>query len=243
MLQLLYAGKGAFGVVRLATDLHSGEQRACKTIMKARLITANETEAVRKEVQILHLLTPHKNLAGLVGLYEDRQYVHIVMEYCAGGELFDRIVSRGMLTEAQAARFCREMAEMVAHCHSCYVMHRDIKPENFLLSDASDDATLLACDFGLGAFFRKDQFFSELVGSPYYVAPEILRRRYGPQADIWSLGVVLYILLSGQNWLWYEPQVCLKSTHCFLLQSVVQAFRRSGVQRRKKYLRQFCKER
>lgn len=160
-------------------------------------MSAEDVEDIRKEVEILHLLTPHQYLADLKGVYEDRENVHILMEYCSGGELFDRIISKGKFSEAEAARYFREMVEMIAHCHACGVMHRDIKPENFLLSDKSEAASLLACDFGLGAFFRPGQQLSSLVGSPYYVAPEVLRRRYGNEADIWSLGVVLYILLSG----------------------------------------------
>ena len=157
---------------------------------------------IRTEVQILNTLSPHSTLAGIRGVYEDRDNVHIVMDYCSGGELFDRIISKGTFSEAEAARFFRAMVEMVAHCHSCHVMHRDIKPENFLLTDATDDADLVACDFGLGTFFRAGQVHSSLVGSPYYVAPEVLRRRYGREADIWSLGVVLYILLSGMPPFW-----------------------------------------
>lgn len=183
--------------MRLATDRRSKEVLACKSISKARLVSPEEVADVRTEIDILKFLTPHKTLAGIRGVYEDRDYVHIVMDYCAGGELFDRIISKGTFSEAEAARFFRQMVEMVAHCHSCRVMHRDIKPENFLLSDKTDTAELLACDFGLGTFFVPGRPQSVLVGSPYYVAPEVLRRRYGPEADIWSLGVVLYILLSG----------------------------------------------
>lgn len=80
---------------------------------------------------------------------------------------------------------------------SCGVMHRDIKPENFLLSDTGPDPDLRACDFGLSDFFKPSEQFTSLIGSAYYVAPEVLRRNYGPSCDIWSLGVVLYILLCG----------------------------------------------
>jgi len=152
---------------------------------------------MRREVEILRLLTPHRNLAGLVSVYEDRNNIHLIMDYCAGGELFDAIISRGTFNEALAARLFRQMVEMVYHCHSCGVMHRDIKPENFLLSDKSDEAELLACDFGLGTFFHPGEILTSMAGSPYYVAPEVLRRQYDPSADIWSLGVVLYILLCG----------------------------------------------
>lgn len=178
-------------------DRRTRAVHAVKSISKARIVTPQDAADIRTEIEILHLISPHQNLAGLLGVYEDREAVHLVMQYCAGGELFDRIVSKGTFSEAEAARFFREMVEVIAHLHACGVMHRDIKPENFLLSDRTDDASLLACDFGLGAFFKPGERLSTLVGSPYYVAPEVLRRSYGPKADIWSLGVVIYILLSG----------------------------------------------
>ncbi|KAG7672229.1 hypothetical protein Ndes2526B_g06781 [Nannochloris sp. 'desiccata'] len=195
-------GKGAFGIVRLAKRLDSGKLYACKSISKARLVSPEDIEDIRREIEILHLLSPHKTLADLKEVYEDRENVHIVMEYCTGGELFDRIIAKGTFSEAEAAKFFRQMVEMVAHCHNLGVMHRDIKPENFLLSSQTDDTDLVACDFGLGTFFKPGDEFSVLVGSPYYVAPEVLRRKYSNEADIWSLGVVLYILLCGLPPFW-----------------------------------------
>jgi len=199
---LFVIGKGAFGIVRLAKKLGSGELYACKSISKARLVSAEDIEDIRREIEILHLLSPHRTLADVEEVYEDRENVHIILEYCTGGELFDRIIAKGTFSEAEAAKFFRQMVEMVAHCHNLGVMHRDIKPENFLLSSQTDDAELLACDFGLGTFFKPGDEFSILVGSPYYVAPEVLRRKYSMEADIWSLGVVLYILLSGLPPFW-----------------------------------------
>ena len=195
-------GKGAFGIVRVAKDRRTGEVRACKSISKARLVSSADVADMRREVEILHLLTPHPTLAGLATVYEDRHNIHLIMDHCAGGELFDRVVKKGSFSEAEAARYLRRMVEMVHHCHSCGVIHRDIKPENFLLSDESDAAELLGCDFGLSVYYRPGQAFSSLVGSAYYVAPEVLRKHYGPEADIWSLGVVLFILLSGLPPFW-----------------------------------------
>ncbi|EFN53790.1 hypothetical protein CHLNCDRAFT_36351 [Chlorella variabilis] len=195
-------GKGAFGVVRLVQDKKMGRMYACKSISKAKLISKEDVDDVRREVEILNLVSPHRTVAGLSQVYEDRMAVHIVMELCAGGELFERIVAKGTFSEAEAARHFRTMVEMVAHLHALGVMHRDIKPENFLLTDPTDAADLKACDFGLSDFFKPGQHFTSLIGSAYYVAPEVLRRNYGPQCDIWSLGVVLYILLSGMPPFW-----------------------------------------
>ncbi|KAI3425213.1 hypothetical protein D9Q98_008981 [Chlorella vulgaris] len=195
-------GKGAFGVVRLVIEKATGKLYACKSISKAKIISREDVDDVRREVEILNLVSPHRTVACLKQVYEDRSAVHIIMELCAGGELFERIVKKGTFTEADAARHFRTMVEMVAHLHFLGVMHRDIKPENFLLTDDTDAADLKACDFGLSDFFKKGQRFSTLIGSAYYVAPEVLRRNYGPECDIWSLGVVLYILLSGMPPFW-----------------------------------------
>lgn len=89
------------------------------------------------------------------------------------------------------------MIRVVAHCHDMGVIHRDLKPENFLLADSGAHATLKAIDFGLSVFFKEGHFLRQVVGSAYYVAPEVLKKHYGKEADIWSCGVILYILLSG----------------------------------------------
>lgn len=149
-------------------------------------------------------LSAHPHVAALLATYEDESRVNLILELCEGGELFERIVQRGSLTEREAARYFTPMVEVVRHCHEQGIMHRDIKPENFLLSSHADDALVRAADFGLSQFFRPGTRFSSLVGSAFYVAPEVLRRNYGPSADIWSLGVCLYILLSGLTPFWGE---------------------------------------
>lgn len=191
-------GKGAFGTTVEAKRLEDGRVFACKTLSKKRINTIEEVEDVVREVQIMHHLVDHPNVVHLMDVYEDRDFVHMVMEICRGGELFDRIVEMGKYTERDAAAAVRTIVSVVAHCHQMNVIHRDLKPENFLLSDRSPHAVLKATDFGLSVFYREGQLFSDLVGSAYYVAPEVLRRQYGKEADIWSCGVILYILLSGQ---------------------------------------------
>lgn len=199
-------GQGQFGTTYLCTEISTGSEYACKTIPKRKLITKEDVEDVRREIQIMHHLSGHKNVVAIKDVYEDGQSVHIVMELCAGGELFDRIQEKGHYSEQKAAELIRIIVSIVAMCHSLGVMHRDLKPENFLLLDKEDDLSIKAIDFGLSVFFKPGQVFTELVGSPYYVAPEVLHKRYGPEADVWSAGVILYVLLSGVPPFWAETQ-------------------------------------
>jgi len=147
-------GQGQFGTTYLCTELATGVDYACKSISKRKLITREDIEDVRREIQIMHHLSGHKNVVAIKGAYEDQLYVHIVMELCAGGELFDRIIQRGHYSERKAAELTRIIVGVVEACHSLGVMHRDLKPENFLLANKDDDLSLKAIDFGLSVFFK-----------------------------------------------------------------------------------------
>jgi calcium-dependent protein kinase len=192
-------GTGGFGTVRLARERKTGIYRALKSIPKARLVDDASVEAIRNEIALLHLLCPHDTIASLIDEFEDDAAIHLVFQLASGGDLFDRISVKRSFSEAEAARHFRRMVEMIEHCHVHGVVHLDLKPENFLLSDRTDDAVVLGCDFGLGTFFKEGEPLTNVVGTVYYVAPEVIRRGYGPQADVWSLGVVLFILLSGKR--------------------------------------------
>ncbi|KAE8692710.1 Calcium-dependent protein kinase 5 [Hibiscus syriacus] len=199
-------GQGQFGTTHLCTELSTGIQYACKSISKRKLVAKEDVDDVRREIQIMYHLAGHKNIVAIQGAYEDSLYVHIVMELCSGGELFDRIIQRGHYTERKAAELTKIIVGVVEACHSLGVMHRDLKPENFLLVNKDDDFSLKAIDFGLSVFFKPGQVFTDVVGSPYYVAPEVLNKKYGPEADVWTAGVILYILLSGVPPFWAETQ-------------------------------------
>ncbi|XP_076946371.1 calcium-dependent protein kinase 26-like [Bidens hawaiensis] len=199
-------GQGQFGTTYLCTEIATGVDYACKSISKRKLISKEDLEDVRREIQIMHHLAGHKNIVTIKGAYEDPLYVHIVMELCNGGELFDRIIQRGHYSERKAAELTKIIVGVVEACHSLGVMHRDLKPENFLLVNRDDDFSLKAIDFGLSVFFKPGQTFTDVVGSPYYVAPEVLLKHYGPEADVWTAGVILYILLSGVPPFWAETQ-------------------------------------
>ncbi|XP_021772090.1 calcium-dependent protein kinase 8-like [Chenopodium quinoa] len=211
-------GRGEFGITYLATDLISGDKYACKSILKKKLRTAVDVDDVRREVEIMKQLPKHPNIVTLKDTYEDDNAVHIVMELCEGGELFDRIVARGHYTERAAALVTKTIVEVVQMCHSHGVMHRDLKPENFLFANKKENSALKAIDFGLSVTFKPGEKFTEIVGSPYYMAPEVLKRHYGPEIDVWSAGVILYILLCGVPPFWAETE-----------QGVAQAIIRSAV--------------
>jgi len=153
---------------------------------------------VRNEYRIMKAVRGHKNVVQLEAAFEDESDVHIVMEICSGGELFDRIVAKGHYSEKDAAEALRSMLHIIEHCKKHGVIHRDLKPENYLLTSAAEDAELKLTDFGLSKFLPLGRLASEVVGTPGYIAPEVLRRSYDYKADIWSAGCILYILLSGK---------------------------------------------
>lgn len=199
-------GKGAFGVVKSAVSIKNGDPVAVKSISKAKLVCKEDVKDVQAEVAIMNLVAGHPYVVTLKNTHEDKEHVHIAMELCAGGELFDSIVEAGSFTEKKAALIFRKMVEVVNHCHELGVMHRDLKPENFLLTSKNPEGELKLTDFGLGVFFKPGERFRDLVGSPYYVAPEVLRKNYSHEADMWSLGVILYILLSGLPPFWGDTE-------------------------------------
>lgn len=220
-------GRGQFGVVKLCTRCSTGVQYACKLIDKKKLSHWEDKEDVRREVEIMQRLRGDPFTLELEEVFEDENHVHLVMELCKGGDLFDEIDSRGRLTEAEAASAFKEIVLAVVHCHDNGVLHRDLKPENILLVrrhgvrshqavvDTSGEhldtgsrheaegnsglqtAKVKLTDFGLSLIVEGQKKVCGVAGSPYYLAPEVLAGSYGLQADVWSLGVMLYMLLSG----------------------------------------------
>lgn len=162
-------GQGQFGTTYLCTEISTGIEYACKSILKRKLIAREDVEDVRREIQIMHHLSGHKNIVAIKGAYEDPMHVHIVMELCAGGELFDRIIQRGQYSERKAAELTRIIVGVVEACHSLGVMHRDLKPENFLLVNKDDDLSLKAIDFGLSVFFKPGENVSSHFCCSYFV--------------------------------------------------------------------------
>ncbi|CAH9057676.1 unnamed protein product [Cuscuta europaea] len=171
------------------------------------MTTAIAIEDVRREVKILRALAGHNNLVQFYDAFEDQDNVYIVMELCLGGELLDSILSRGgKYTEDEARGVMIQILMVVAFCHLQGVVHRDLKPENFLFSSKDENSQLKAIDFGLSDFVRPDEKLNDIVGSAYYVAPEVLQRSYGTEADVWSVGVIAYILLCGSRPFWARTE-------------------------------------
>ncbi|KAK4803001.1 hypothetical protein SAY86_001204 [Trapa natans] len=203
-------GRGHFGYTcsaRFKKGEFKGQRVAVKVIPKSKMTTAIAIEDVRREVKILRALTGHSNLVQFYNAFEDHDNVYIVMELCEGGELLDRILSRGgKYSEDDAKAVMVQILYVVAFCHLQGVVHRDLKPENFLYTSKDENSQLKAIDFGLSDFVRPDEKLNDIVGSAYYVAPEVLHRSYSTEADVWSIGVIAYILLCGSRPFWARTE-------------------------------------
>lgn len=201
-------GHGQFGYTFVATDKGSGDRVAVKRIDKGKMIRPIAVEDVKREVNILQALKGHENIVHFHNAFEDDDYVYIVMELCEGGELLDRILAKkdSRYTEKDAAIVVRQMLKVAAECHLHGLVHRDMKPENFLFKSTKQDSPLKATDFGLSDFIMPGRKFKDIVGSAYYVAPEVLKRKSGPESDVWSIGVITYILLCGRRPFWDKTE-------------------------------------
>jgi calcium-dependent protein kinase len=193
-------GEGSYGQVSRAKNKVTGKPVAVKAIGIASIPDSNRFEA---EVSIQKKLD-HPNIVKLYEVFKDVKKVYLVMEICEGGELFDRIVDATeecgdghAFTECDAARYMRQIMRAMYYLHSHQFAHRDIKPENFLLQDRKKDAEIKVIDFGLAKHFEPGVDMKTKAGTPYYVAPEVLKGKYREKCDIWSCGVILYILICG----------------------------------------------
>lgn len=196
-------GRGHFGHTCWAKGKKGdvkGVSVAVKIISKAKMTSAVAIEDVRREVKILKALSGNQHMLRFYDAFEDTNNVYLVMELCEGGELLDRILQRGgRYAEEDAKGIVVQILSAVAFCHLQGVVHRDLKPENFLFATKDDDAGLKVIDFGLSDYVRPDHRLNDVVGSAYYVAPEVLHRSYNTEADMWSIGVITYILLCGSR--------------------------------------------
>ncbi|KAK8477043.1 hypothetical protein V6N13_078920 [Hibiscus sabdariffa] len=191
-------GEGNFAKVKLAKNLHSSLPFAVKILDKSKLVQLNVTDQIKREISTLKLLK-HPNVVRLHEVLASKTKIYMVLEYATGGELFDKIASEGKLKEAEGRKFFQQLIDGVSYCHDKGVFHRDLKLENVLI-DANGNIKI--SDFGLSALprhLREDGLLHTTCGSPNYVAPEILANRgyNGAASDIWSCGVILYVILTG----------------------------------------------
>jgi serine/threonine protein kinase len=190
-------GEGAFGKVKVATHIHTGEKVAIKILDKDQIMQEGEEDIIRvqKEIAILKKLR-HKNIVQLYELMETPKNIYLAMEYCEGKELFDYIIMKKQLSEAEACKFFQEIIDGIDYLHSQSIVHRDLKPENLLLDYK---LSIKISDFGLSTTYTEDNLLSTACGTPSYAPPEMLRGEdyHGQLSDIWSCGVILFAMLVG----------------------------------------------
>lgn len=201
-------GTGAFSEVRLCEHRETGQAFAVKIIDKKAL--KGKEDSLENEIRVLKRFSAkrqendpdktwftHPNIVQLFETYEDKSKVYLIMELVTGGELFDRIVEKGSYTEKDASYLIRQVLEAVDYMHEQGVVHRDLKPENLLYYSPAEESKIMISDFGLSKM-EDSGFMATACGTPGYVAPEVLAQKpYGKAVDVWSIGVISYILLCG----------------------------------------------
>ncbi|KAJ3314531.1 hypothetical protein HDV04_006070 [Boothiomyces sp. JEL0838] len=201
-------GTGAFSEVKLGIEKKTGKQFAIKIIDRCKC--KGKEDMIETEVKILQRID-HPNIVKLYEMYEFDGKIYLIMELVTGGELFDLIVGRGCFPEKETAEFVKKILLAINYLHDNGIVHRDLKPENLLLSEKSNRAEIKISDFGLSKIFNEVEVMKTACGTPGYVAPEVLKRQgYGNQVDLWSLGVITYILLCG-----YPPFFDQKNAELF----------------------------
>ena len=191
-------GGGHFGTVRKAHRRNETEPYqyfAIKSISIKNLTQKDYNDLV-KEVDIISGLD-HPNIIKFYETYHDKYFFHIVMELCQGKEVFDNIANHGYMPEKKVVNIIFKVLLAIAHCHSRGITHRDLKPENILFESLKPDAEIKLIDFGLSRKYSKDEKMHTILGTPYYVAPEVLKGEYDEKCDIWSIGAMTYLMLCG----------------------------------------------
>ena len=190
-------GKGKFGLVKLGEHKESGRQVAIKIINKE-VIEGMELERIKSEIDILKI-AKHPNIIKLYDVFENEKYIYIIMEYCAGGDLFNYIEKRDFkIKESRAAEIVHKLCTAVYFLHQYGIIHRDLKPENILMTDITDDADIRLVDFGLGKMIGPGEKCDEPFGTFSYVAPEVLQEKpYDFKVDLFAIGIITYLLVAG----------------------------------------------
>lgn len=191
-------GEGGFGEVRLCKQITSGEARAVKYLKKD-MLSLEDKNLILNEVKILSEMD-HPNIVRLYEFYDEPSYYCLVQEVCSGGELFDAIIKNGKFKERTAQVLIKSMLSCINYCHNKGIVHRDLKPENILLEPDMDFNKMKIIDFGTAVPYdqKGKRGLKEVLGTPFYIAPEVLAGNYNEKCDIWSIGVITYMVLSGK---------------------------------------------
>jgi len=192
-------GRGSFGIVYLVKQRYLSRYFAMKVIKKSQTKAKEEEENLMNEVDILRKLD-HPNIVKITDFYSLKTEYNIITEYCQEGELFDEIKANSPFNEALAAWYLKQILSAVSYCHNMNIIHRDLKPENILIVKRQKNGfhPIKIIDFGTAKVFQKEKAEHVLIGSAYYIAPEVLSRNYTELCDLWSCGVIMYILLTGR---------------------------------------------
>ncbi len=184
-------GHGSYGQVKKVRHKQLNEIRAMK-------ITSKKTATSKIEIDILRKIS-HPNITNIFEIYEDSRKYYIMMEFLEGGELFEAITSAGSFNELSAAKIMRQLLNAINYLHSNHIVHRDLKPENIMLTNEPKDGNyqIKLIDFGAATTFIPGKKISKFIGTSYYIAPEVLKQSYDEKCDVWSTGVILYLLLIG----------------------------------------------
>ncbi len=197
--KLNFLGEGSFAAVYRVQNRITDSIRAMKIINKSASCSAEDDKEIFNEINILRTLD-HPNILKIFEFYSNKESYSIVTELCSGGELFQEIVDKGPFNENYSAYVMFQILSAINYCHNMKIVHRDLKPENILIVDRDKNnyPRVKICDFGTSKMFEKGAIQRKLVGSSYYIAPEVLKKHYDEKCDLWSCGVILYILLSGR---------------------------------------------
>ena len=190
-------GSGRYSRCFRVKNKETGNLFACKEIEKGNL---TDYETLMSEIEIL-LKLDHPNIIKLYDIFENEKYIYLIMELCTGGELFNKIIEKTengeIFSEREAANIFRQIILAISYCHNKKIAHRDLKPENLLLLSNDKNSPIKVIDFGMSKIYKEKNEMSDYVGTAYYISPEVLEGKYDSKCDIWSAGVILYLLLSG----------------------------------------------
>ena len=196
--KLKFLGEGSFASVYEVQNRYTDVICAMKIILKSSNSPEDDKE-ILNEINILRCMD-HPSVLKIFEFYSNKKSYSIVTELCPGGELFQQIVDKGPFDEKYSAFIMYQLFSAINYCHKMHIVHRDLKPENILIVNKDQDGypIIKVCDFGTSKIFEKGKIERKLVGSSYYIAPEVLKKKYNEKCDLWSCGVIMYILLSAR---------------------------------------------